>query len=579
MSDTSNLAAPGLIRGIGIRQVRISCGLILFTYLLSHFMNHALGNVSYAAMAEGLDYHMAFWRYPPVVVVFYTAAIVHWSLGLWALYERRQFRYRAPEFTQLVLGLSIPFLLVAHFVGVRLESPLFGRNLYYAQVFFAYWLTRPYMEWVQFALLVVAWVHGCIGLYFWLRLKRFFARASPYLLVAAALIPTLALLGLIEGGRAVAQLSLQPEWFAANLAPQRFNTPAQRALLDAIIFWFVIAYATVLGLILAARGLRALRERRGGMITLSYPNGVTVHVPKGFSVLEASLRNHVPHASVCGGRARCSTCRIRIIGDLTRLPKPSSREAFVLDRVGASVDPAVRLACQLRPEHDIAFFLVFPPRVNAAVGRPSGGMRVGKERYVVSMFVDMRRSTAIAEKLLPFDTVFIINRFLAAVSSAIEGAGGRPNQFVGDAVLALFGLDQDPATACRQAVSAVERIAANVEQLNRDLASDLREPIRYGIGVNGGEVVIGDIGYRDHFVFTALGDPVNVAARLQDTAKDLGCEVAISEEVCRAAGLAIDTLSTREVAIRGRDRSMTIRVAERANLLSKVGSRPGQAST
>ena len=184
-----------------------------------------------------------------------------------------------------------------------------------------------------------------------------------------------------------------------------------------------------------------------------------------------------------------------------------------------------------------------------------------------------------AEKRLPFDTVFIINRFLAAVSSAIEGAGGRPNQFVGDGVLALFGLDQDPPTACRQAVSAVERIAANVEQLNRDLAPDLREAIRYGIGVNGGEVVVGDIGYRDHFVFTALGDPVNVAARLQDTAKDLSCEVVIAEEVCRVAGLATDALSTREVAIRGRDRSMTVRVAERANLLSKGGSRLGQAST
>jgi adenylate cyclase len=578
MSDTRNFAVPGFVRGIGVRQVRITCGLILFAYLLSHFTNHALGNVSYAAMVAGLDYHMGFWRNPLVMVVFYTAAIVHWSLGLWALYQRRQFRYRVPEFTQLLLGLLIPFLLVGHFVGVRLESPLFGRDLYYAQVFFAYWFNRPYMEWVQFVLLVVAWIHGCIGLYFWLRLKRFFARAGPYLLVAAALIPTLALLGLVEGGREVAQLSQQPEWFAANLAPQRFSTPPQRALLDAIIFWFVIAYATVIGLILAARGLRVLRERRGGMITLSYPNGVTVQVPKGFSVLEASLRNHLPHASVCGGRARCSTCRIRIIGDLSRLPKPSNREAFVLNRVGASADPAVRLACQLRPQHDIAFFLVFPPQGNAALGRRSAGIRVGEERYVVSMFVDMRRSTAMAEKRLPFDTVFIINRFLAAVSSAIEGAGGRPNQFVGDGILALFGLDKDPATACRQAVDAVERIAANVEQLNRDLAHDLREAIRYGIGVNGGEVIIGDIGYREHVVFTALGDPVNVAARLQDTAKDLGCEVVISEEVCRAAGLASDALSTREVAIRGRDRSMTVRIAERASLLSKAGSRPGHAS-
>jgi adenylate cyclase len=188
------------------------------------------------------------------------------------------------------------------------------------------------------------------------------------------------------------------------------------------------------------------------------------------------------------------------------------------------------------------------------------------------MFIDMRRSTAMAEKRLPFDTVFIINRFLAAVSSAIESAGGRPNQFVGDGLLALFGLDKAPEVACREAISAVTKIAANIEQLNRDLAGDLREPIQYGIGVNGGKVIIGDIGYRDRIVFTALGDPVNVAARLQDMTKDLGGEVVISEDVCRMAGLVPDASSTREVTIRGRDRPISVRVAVRANLLAAIAA-------
>jgi len=182
----------------------------------------------------------------------------------------------------------------------------------------------------------------------------------------------------------------------------------------------------------------------------------------------------------------------------------------------------------------------------------------------------MRRSTGIAEKRLPFDTMFIINRFVAAVSSAIEEAGGKPNQFVGDGILALFGLEKSPATACRQAINAVAKIAAQVEQLNRDLASDLREPIGYGIGVNGGEAIIGDIGYREHIVFTALGDAVNVAARLQDLTKELGCEVVLSEEVFRTAGLAPDALATREIRIRGRDRPMTVRLAERAKQLAAV---------
>ena len=515
-------------------------------------------------MEEGLDYHMRFWRDPVVAALFYTAAIVHWSLGLWALYERRQFRYARPEITQLVLGLSIPFLLATHFIGLRLQATLFGRDLYYAQALINYWVAHPYVHWIQFALLVVAWTHGCIGLYFWLRLKRFFTVAGPYLLAAAVLVPTLALLGLVQGAREAIALDAQPEWHASNFPPEIRATAPQRALLDAIVLYFFIGYSAVLALIVAARGVRLLRERRGGTISLSYPDGQVVRVPKGLSVLEASLRNGIPHASVCGGKARCSTCRIRVVGDTAALPPPSLREAFVLDRVGAGGDPAVRLACQLRPATDLAFYLIFPPQTSAASLRRSGLLKVGEERYVVCMFVDMRRSTAIAEKRLPFDTVFLINRFLAAVSHAVEDAGGRPNQFVGDGVLALFGLDRDPEAACRGALAAIGGIAANVDKLNTEFAHDLREPIRFGIGINGGEVIVGDIGYKQHLVFTALGDAVTVAARLQEMTKELGCEVLISEDVCRRAGLAPDALLAHEVAIRGRSDLLYGRAAEDA---------------
>lgn len=557
-----------LAAGIGVRQVRVTCGLVLFSYLLSHFTNHALGNVSYEAMEAGLHYHMEFWRNSAVTVVFYGAAVVHWSLGLWALYERRQFRYPVPEITQLVLGISIPFLIVTHLTGVRLQAPLFDRDIYYAQALAVYWITRPWQHWLQFALLIVAWTHGCIGLYFWLRLKSFFSVAAPYLLAAAVLIPTLALLGVIEGAREVTALYASPEWRAANFGPAAISSPAQRAMLNEIIFYFVIAYLTILVLIFVARGLRLLRERRAGMVSLKYPSGRIVRVPIGTSVLEASLRNRIPHASVCGGKARCSTCRVRVIGDVRDLPEPSRREAFVLERVGAGKDPSVRLACQLRPHSDIAFFPIFPPRMTAGMLRRSVRMRVDEERYLVSMFVDMRRSTAMAEKRLPFDTMFFINRFVGAVAKAVEDAGGHANQFVGDGVLALFGLDCPPDTACRRALAAIGRIADNVDELNTEFAQDLSEPIRFGIGVNGGEVVIGDVGYKDHVVFTALGDAVNVAARLQDLTKDFGCEALIAEDVFVRAGVAPSTLALKEVSIRGRTVPLGVRTAELARGLS-----------
>jgi adenylate cyclase len=305
------------------------------------------------------------------------------------------------------------------------------------------------------------------------------------------------------------------------------------------------------------------------MVNWSYGNGRTVRVPKGLSVLEASLRNNVPHASVCGGRARCSTCRIRIIGDCSALPEPSQREAFVLGRVGAT-DPSIRLACQLRPASDLSFFQLFLPHTVSAGSQGSNPTRIGQERYLVSMFVDMRGSTKLAEKRLPFDTVFIVNRFLGAVSQAVIESGGMPNQFVGDGMLALFGLTASRADACRQALRAAAMIAANVDELNKFLEHDLREPIRFGIGIHGGEVIVGDIGYRDHMVFTALGDAVNVAARLQDMTKVLACEVVISDEVRTTAGVPADALPQQEVEIRGRNEPMTVRTVSEARTLSAL---------
>jgi adenylate cyclase len=156
------------------------------------------------------------------------------------------------------------------------------------------------------------------------------------------------------------------------------------------------------------------------------------------------------------------------------------------------------------------------------------------------------------------------------VSQAVIECGGQPNQFVGDGQLALFGLATGPQTACRQALRAAAMIAANVQELNQFLKHDLREPIQFGIGIHGGEVIIGDIGYRDHMVFTALGDAVNVAARLQDMTKTLACEAIVSEEVRITAGLPADSLPHQEVVIRGRTEPMTVRSVTDAKTLSAL---------
>src|SRR5260370_2347396 len=200
MASLPQRRRTSFIRGISVRQVRLASGLVLFAYLVSHFLNRALGNISVDALAAGVYYHVAFWQFPPVGMVFYASALVHTGLGIWALYERRQFRWKAIEPLQLVLGLSIAALIITHIIGVRLSQTLFGHEKLYPQVFFAYWIVWPPKMWLMYAVMIIAWIHGCIGLNFWLRMKPFYQIAGPFLLGAAVRCSSLVLLGLYPGG-------------------------------------------------------------------------------------------------------------------------------------------------------------------------------------------------------------------------------------------------------------------------------------------------------------------------------------------------------------------------------------------
>jgi adenylate cyclase len=136
-----------------------------------------------------------------------------------------------------------------------------------------------------------------------------------------------------------------------------------------------------------------------------------------------------------------------------------------------------------------------------------------------------------------------------------------------------------PDVACRQAIAASAAIAARVESLNSALAHALVEPIRFGIGIHAGVTVAGAIGYERHAQFTVIGDPVNVAARLQDLTKAIGCEVLMSEEVYERAGFGPSDLPAHEVDARGRETSVKVRsVARAADLAQLIAAEAPAAS-
>jgi adenylate cyclase len=536
-----------------LRQIRLATGLVLYTYVTLHFANHALGNISIGAMEGGVRIQKLIWQSPPGAALLYLSVLTHMSLGFWALYARRHFRWTRLEATQLVLGISIPFLLADHLIGTRVALSQFGLEKGYDQELLKFWVSAPMFGALQTTTLLIVWIHGCIGVHFWLRLKPFYPRVRDVALSYAVLLPALALLGFYQGGEQTILSAQDPAWRSRAMSPEHVGTPAQNAVLLDDRARLLAVLAAALATTFLARGVRRWRERRPGLIKLTYPDR-TIRVPRGLSVLEASLINNIPHAHVCGGRGRCSTCRIRVLGEASTLPPPSAAEQAVLERVHAAL--GARLACQLRPTSDIAFVPMLSPHATTVDAYRSGAAYSGVERYLVIMFIDMRGSTRLAEGRLPFDTVFLINQFLNAVSSAVLNAGGEPNQVLGDGLLALFGMGGRPEAACRQAIAACVATAARIETLNSALAYALPEPIRFGIGVHAGVTIAGNIGYDRHAQFTVIGDPVNVAARLEELTKTFGCEVMMSEEVYERAGFGPDDLPAHDIEPRGRGASV-----------------------
>jgi len=540
-----------------IRRIRLVSGLVLLTYLTTHFINHALGLISLEAMEAGRTWFIAFWRGWLATTVLYSALTTHLGLAFYSLYQRKHLRMPLWEALQLVLGLTIPLFLAVHIAGTRLAHEWFNVNDSYSLIVLSLWVTPE--NGVRQALLVtVAWLHGCIGLHFWLRLRSWYPRVVPMFFGLALLLPVLALLGYVQAGREISDLmARQPDWLERTLRAANVPRGSQRELLALMQNRALESFGAILTIVLLARAIR-YTVQRGSRIRLTYPGGIEVAVPRGLTVLEASRFAGLPHASVCGGRGRCSTCRVRVVRGLESLPPAKPAEIRVLQRVGAP--PNVRLACQVRPTQDLSVTPLLPASSQAAHGFTQPSYLAGEERNIVVLFADLRSFTGMAEHKLPYDLVFILNSYFKVAGEAVTRAGGIVDKFVGDGVMALFGVESGPEDGCRRAVAAASEIVNGVNHLSRLLAAELEEPLKIGIGIHSGPAVVGRMGYGAALHFTAIGDTVNVASRLQDLTKEYACQLVISEQVAQQAGMNVASFPRHELTVRNRREPLTLYV-------------------
>ncbi|MCO5064411.1 MAG: adenylate/guanylate cyclase domain-containing protein [Rhizobiaceae bacterium] len=522
--------------------MRLYSGLVLFSFVSMHFANHMLALVSFDLAEKVRPWFLLLWRNPVGTILLYSALLTHVGLALFALYRRRTLVMPFREACQVTLGLLIPLLIAEHVIGTRLNEALTGVPDTYRYVAYSLWVASPTAGMRQIFAVFAVWVHACLGLYFWQRQKPWFERAGAPLLVVAALVPVLTTLAFVTAGRSVADLGL------GLPAPDEQRIMAAGIVKERAVAAIYSVYGLALVTLLALRFVRSLSER-SNMIEIRYPDGKVSRVPRGYSVLEASRLAGIPHHSVCGGRGRCSTCRVVVLDHLAEQPSPEAVEAATLERINAP--PDVRLACQLRPVTDIkvAPVLATEESVHAEIVRATPAP--GREREVAVLFCDIRDFTRITSRSLPFDTVFMLNRYFAIVGRAVEAEGGRLDKFIGDGAMAIFGLETGPDIACRQALAAAKSILEGLDQVSRELEQDLAEPLRVAIGIHSGPAIAGTMGYGRTTNVTVIGETVNVASRLESLAKEMDAAIVISRHAAEQSRLELKGYSFQQVEIRG----------------------------
>jgi adenylate cyclase len=554
-----------------LKKIGLFTGLILFLYVTTHLLNHTLGLISLEAMEDGRDIFLLIWRNPLGTLIIYGSLLIHFALAIWALFRRRNLSMTFSEATQLIFGISLPLLLAMHVMGTRMAHEIAGTTDNYAYVLLVHWkFSNKYIAYQTVALLA-AWIHGCIGIHNWLRLRPLSVWAKQSLFAAALLLPTLSLLGYTQGGRSVLVLSRNPEWM--KQASTVIHWPNKDALGE-ITFWVEAVWVVVIsGFVLAliAREIRFYIEKSRGSFRITYDDDRTVSAATGTTILDVSRHFSIPHAAVCGGRGRCSTCRVRILEGLDSLSPTSEDELHVLERIGSP--PNVRLACQARPTRDIAIARLLSPQASVRDVHTRTGRHSGQEMEIAVLFSDIRSFTKFSEKKLPYDVVFVLNRYFAEMGEAIESAGGRLDKFIGDGVMALFGIDGNIEQACRQALLAARAMTRNLEKLNRSLASEIGEPLRLGIGIHTGTVIVGEMGHGNATHLTAIGDTVNTASRLESMNKEFSSQLVVSGDVAKRAGVNLSEFPGNEIDVRGRADAIHIHIITN---LEDLPLEPGQ---
>ena len=531
--DAASAPTSGSRQSTLPRTIRIASGCIIFAFVVTHLLNLAFGLWSLEVLDALRPVFMLPWHNPVGFVVLYAAIALHMVFAFEVLLRKRTLRMSGYDALQLGMALIFPPLVILHILGTRGAFMQFGFEPTYAGMMMVFWKFSPASGLRQVLVVLVAWVHGCMGLYYWLRLKQWWPRYRGLLYALAFVVPVAALLGFVEGGREALHRSADPEWMAPIEQNMAVLDDARRETIARAQNIFLIAYLCVLACVFA---LRAWLLRHDGKreIEVRYAKGRTVRVAAGLSLLDISREQDISHEHLCGGRGRCGTCRVRVLEGAQHLPPPSPLEQATLNRIAADKD--MRLACQaIARGSPIVLERVIIPDFDEDQPEATTG-----NRNIVVLDVRISGQERVCESVGADDAFAALNRCTDEVTSRIRSLGGEVERVSTDGVRALFGLTGTPKVAARNALRAA-RALTQADETGSSTA------LSRSAWLHAGQAYVGEFGHDTQSRIVAMGDVIAGGERFDAARNEDDVVMVVSDAVFALAGIEKEALQWSEL--------------------------------
>ena len=294
------------------------------------------------------------------------------------------------------------------------------------------------------------------------------------------------------------------------------------------------------------------------------PDNEICEAPENLTILEIAKRNNIPHVAACGGEGKCTTCRLLILEGIENCSHETEVEKALIDQ--AHTTTGFRLACQTSINGDITARRLV---LDSDDIQHMSFDRQGESKKIAIIFSDIRGFTPFSEKLTPYDVVFILNRYFKRMVNVIEKNNGHVDNYIGDGLVAIFGMN-DEKNPAEYAVKAALEMIDEMDDMKPYLKTMYGKDFDIGVGVHWGEAVVGDIGAGQSKKYTAIGDSMNFASRVESANKQFKSRVLISDEVYEEVKDLLVVKDFMRTTVKGIDGRVTLHEVEQIHLSNEL---------